>query len=252
METLPTPLDELIGNHGGLSEFRLTSTVEIAAMLQRLCDDNVAINLNGPDGSACLVQLWTVDKARRSISFSANANDPQLQAVLQGNEAVVVCYLDHIKLQFEVQDMVLVHSGRSSALKCEMPKEMFRFQRRDSFRVKPLLRNAPMARLRHPMIPDMQLHLRVLDVSIGGCALFLPDDVPLLSPGTLINGVVLELDQGTRLQVNLRLQHITSTNADAQGLRLGCEMVEAPRDTLRMLQNYIDQTQKRRRQMVLS
>jgi flagellar brake protein len=252
MDTLPMPLDELAATHGGLSEFRLTSPVEIAIMLQRMCDDNVNLNLNGPDGSACSVRLWTVDKGRAVISFSANADDPQLQAVLQSDEAVVVCYLDNVKLQFDVHDLVLVHSGLSSALKCNMPKEMFRFQRRDSFRVRPLLNNTPTAKLRHPMIPDMRLTLRILDVSIGGCALFLPDDVPPLSPGVTLNGVLLELDQDTRLQTNLRLQHISSINLDAKGVRLGCEMTEPPRDSLRKLQTFIDQTQKRRRLMVLS
>jgi flagellar brake protein len=252
MDTLPMPLEELAATHGGLAEFRLTSPVEIDAMLQRMCNDNVTLNMNGPDGSACSVRLWTVDKACATISFSANADDPQLQAVLRSNEAVVVCYLDNVKLQFDVHDMVLVHSGRSSALKCDSPKEIFRFQRRESFRVRPLLRSTPVARLRHPMIPDMRLSLRVLDVSIGGCALFLPEDVPPMSPGIVLNGVVLELDQDTRIQTSLRLQHISTINTEANGVRLGCEMTEPARDSLRRLQTYIDQTQKRRRLMVLS
>jgi c-di-GMP-binding flagellar brake protein YcgR len=252
MDTLPMPLEELAATHGGLAEFRLTSPVEINAMLQRMCDDNVTLNMNGPDGSACSVRLWTVDKTRATISFSANADDPQLQAVLQSDEAVVVCYLDNIKLQFDVHDMVLVHSGRSSALKCDSPTEMFRFQRREGFRVRPLLRSTPVARLRHPQIPDMPLTLRVLDVSIGGCALFLPDDVPPLSPGIVLNNVLLDLDLDTRIQTNLRLQHISTINTEAHGVRLGCEMTEPARDSLRRLQAYIDQTQKRRRLMVLS
>lgn len=252
MDTLPMPLEELAATHGGLSEFRLTSPLEIATLLQRMCDDNVTLNVNAPNGAACSVRLWTVDRGRAAISFSANADDPQLQAVLQSDEAVIVCYLDNVKLQFDVQDLVLVRSGLSSALKCAMPREMFRFQRRESFRVRPILRNAPVAKLRHPMIPDMQISLRILDVSIGGCALFLPQDVPPLSPGITLNNVLLELDQDTRLQTHLRLQHISSINLDATGVRLGCEMVEPARDSLRKLQTYIDQTQKRRRLMVLT
>jgi flagellar brake protein len=252
MDTLPMPLQALAATHGGLTEFRLSSQAEITATLQRLLDDNVTLNLNGPDGSACAVRLWTVDPVRGSISFSANADDPQLQAVLQSDEAVVVCYLDNIKLQFDVHDLMLVHSGRSSALKCDSPKEVFRFQRREGFRVRPLLRNTPVAKLRHPMIPDMQLSLRILDVSIGGCALFLPDNVPSLSPGVVLNGVLLELDQDTRVQTKLRLQHISSIQPEAKGVRLGCEMADPTHDNLRRLQAYIDQTQKRRRLMVLS
>ena len=32
--------------------------------------------------------------------------------------------------------------------------------------------------------PDMQLALRIVDISISGCALLLPSDVPPLTPGT--------------------------------------------------------------------
>ena len=46
--------------------------------------------------------------------------------------------------------------------------------------------------------------------------------------------------------------YFSSLNLDAQGVRLGCEMAEPARDSLRNLQTYIDQTQKRRRLMVLS
>jgi flagellar brake protein len=115
--------------------------------------------------------------------------------------------------------------------------------------VTPMMRTSPVAKFRHPMIPDMQLALRVLDVSIGGCALFLPNDVPTLDPGVLMNGVVVDLDADTRVNTGLRLQHVTSINPDSNGVRLGCEMVSPSSDGLRALQRYIDQTQKRQRML---
>ena len=248
--SMPPP--SLADSQGELAEFRVTSKVEVAATLQRLCDANLPLNLNGPDGSACSVLLWTVDRLRDSISFSADIDDPRLQAVLQCDEAVAVAFMDKIKLQFDVHDMVLVHRGSSCALKCDMPREIYRFQRRESFRVRPLLRNTPVAKLRHPMIPDMRLDLRILDVSIGGCALLLPDDLPPLSPGVVLNGVMLELDVQTCVKVSLHLQHISAINPQAKGVRLGCELIEPSRDLLRSLQAYIDQTQRRRRLMALT
>ena len=122
---------------------------------------------------------------------------------------------------------MLVRGSRASALSCAFPRELFRFQRRDSFRVRAGdAQRSPQARLRHTEIPDLDLALRVLDVSIGGCALFLPDDVPPLRPGALLPGVLIELDADTRFHVNLRLQHVTAINAAsarrAAGLRRSC------------------------------
>ena len=140
---------------------------------------------------------------------------------------------------------MLVHGASASVLNCGYPREMFRFQRRGAYRVRPLLRSVPVARVRHTDIADMHLALRVLDVSIGGCALFLPDDVPAMQVGVVLNQVQIDLDADTRFHVNLRLQHVTLLNADSRGVRLGCEFVRADATALRALQCFIDLTQKR-------
>lgn len=245
------PLDTLAAAHGGLGDFRIDKPSEVVSMLRKLQEGNVVLNVNAPNGSAITAMLWSIDSDRQSISLSVDHTDPQLQAVLDGNEAVIVGYLDSVKLQFDLQSMVLVRGHNSCALSCNLPREMFRFQRRSAYRVRPLLRNSPMAKLRHPMFGDMHLSLRILDVSLSGCALFLPDDVPALDPGVLMNSVHIDLDADTHFNANLRLQHITALNADAQGMRLGCELVNLARDAERALQRYIDQTQKRRRLMSL-
>ena len=252
MDTEPMPLDTLAAKHGGLDDFRLTSPREIAAILKQLADGNVRLNLNASDGAALGALLWTVDTARDRVAFTADENDPMLPALLECDEAVVVGYLDSVKVQFDVSQLVLVRGGRDSVLSAAMPRQVFRFQRRNGFRVRPLLNNAPLARLRHSDIAEMQLALRVLDLSIGGCALFLPDDVPPMQPGVQINQVQIELDPDTRLTVNIRLQHVTSINPESRGVRLGCEFVNASGDALRTLQRFIAQTQKRRKLMALN
>ena len=251
MDTLPMPLDSLAQVHGGLDDFRITSPVEIKAMLRKLADSNTPMHINAPDGGALSATLWTVDSLRGTISFSASPDEPQLQHIVQCDEAVVVAYLDSVKLQFDVNEMVVVHGVRESALSCAFPEVIYRFQRRGSFRVRPVLRSSPLVRFRHPELPDMGLSLRVLDVSLGGCALFLPQDVPPLTPGVTVNGVEIELDGDTHFTANLRLQHLSSLNEEAKGMRVGCEMLRLPADSERLLQRYIDQTQKRRRLMAL-
>lgn len=240
-------LDALAAAHGGLADFRIDSPAEILSVLKSLQDGNVLINLNGSDGAAYTTTLWAVDPGRGMLSFSADEHSSQVQQLVEAEEAVAVAYLDSIKLQFDVSGLLVVHGGKTCALSCALPRVLYRFQRRAGYRVRPLLRNTPVAKVRHPMIPDMALSLRVLDVSIGGCALFLPDDVPPLQPGVVLNGVQIELGLDTRLTTSLRLQHVTSLNQDAKGVRLGCEIVDPSADTLRSLQRYINQTQRRAR-----
>lgn len=250
MDTLPAP-SGATGSRSGFDDCRMTGGREIAAMLSRLVDAGAHVSLNAPDGHSITATLCEVDEPRGSLSFSLVADEPQLDAMVESDELVAVGWLDQVKLQFDVERLVLVHSGKLLALRAAFPRELFRFQRRSTFRVKPLMRNLPVAKVRHPMIPDMQLSLRVLDVSLGGCALFLPDDVPPFTPGVLMNGVLIELDADTRVSTGLRLQHVTSLNPESGGVRLGCEMVDAGHGGMRVLQRYIDQTQKRRHLLAL-
>lgn len=245
------PLESLSAQHGGLDEFRISAPREILAMLKQFQDGNVLLNLNGSNGAMLSTTLWSLDPTRGQLSFSADAHAPVTQQLVECDEAVAVGYLDSIKVQFDVQGLVLVRGVGGSAISARLPRELFRFQRRNAFRVRPLLRSSPVARVRHPAIAEMQLALRVIDVSIGGCALFLPDDVPAMQPGMVMNQVQLDLDADTRVIANLRLQHASVLNAEARGARLGCEFVQLGADGERTLQRFIDQTQKRRRLMSL-
>jgi c-di-GMP-binding flagellar brake protein YcgR len=252
METLPMPLDALGAAPGGLDDFRVSAPREISAMLRQFQDANVLMHLNGSNGAMLSTTLWALDPARGQMSFSADATAPVTQRLVESEEAIAVGYLDSIKVQFDVQGMVLVRgAGGNATISAAMPRVLYRFQRRNAYRVRPLLRSSPMARVRHPAIAEMQLALRVIDVSIGGCALFLPDDVPPLQPGMVMNQVQIDLDADTRLQASLRLQHVSLLNAESKGVRLGCEFVNFSNDAERTMQRFIDQTQKRRRLMSL-
>ena len=247
-DTRPASLDAL-GSGDGLAEFRVTAPGEIRALLKQLMDDVVPLNLSASDGSAYTTSLWTIDPNAGRISFTADTQSPAVHDIVEADECVAVAYLDRIKVQFDVSDLVLVQGHKASVLQCPFPREVFRFQRRNTYRVRTIERTAPTASFRHPGIPDMRLDLRVLDVSIGGCALLQPGNVPALQPGVVIKGVRLSLDAETQVDAALMLHHVTSTGAENGSVRLGCEIVGLAPTAQRALQVYIDQTQKRRRLM---
>lgn len=247
-ETQPAPLGDLAD---GLDEFRVDGTAEVLSLLRDLVEHSTIVHLSAPDGSAFSSTLWTIDTHQRRISFSADNVGPQLGALVEAGEATAVAYLNSIKLQFDLQSLVLVRGAKSCALQAALPAELFRFQRRSSFRVRTLPRSSPTVHLNHPGMPDMALALRVIDVSMGGCALFLPNDVPPLEAGVRINRVRVELDADTRFEAVLQLHHVTSINPGSGGSRLGCSLSHLDGNAQRALQRYIDQTQKRRRLLSL-
>jgi flagellar brake protein len=249
--TLPMPIDGPGVASGRFEPFRLHSAVEIRALLARLVEGNVLLHLNAPGGAVYTTTLWALDAQRGVASFAVDPGSPQLQRVLAADEITVVGYIDNVKLQFELHGAMLVSGARASVLNTPIPRELFRFQRRASFRIRPLARSAASASFMHPAVADLALSLRVLDVSIGGVALFLPDELPPITPGSHLQGVHVGLDADTCIESGLVLNHVTAIDPDAHGARLGCAWSGLAGNAERTLQRFIDQTQKRKRALRL-
>lgn len=228
-----------------LDDYRIGNSVEIMALLQQLLDSNALITLSAPNGSCYTTLLRSADTKRGVICLSASAHDAPLQSLLSSDEVVAVAYLNSIKVQFDLVGAMLVSAPNDQAINARLPQEMYRFQRRAAFRVRPLSARVPTAQFPHPAMPDMTLSLRVLDISLSGVALFLPDNVPPVEAGVRIGQCLLALDDDTRITTGLVIQHVTSIHPETKGVRLGCELLNQDWAD-RSLQSYINQTQKRR------
>ena len=250
-DTRPAALDAS-DVHDRWAPFRVPNADTRAALLRELRDGSVPLSVSSPCGASLRTAIWAMDTTQRRLNFSVEESNAQLLPLVQSDEAVAVAYLASVKLQFELSNLILVRGPRACTLQADMPSNIYRFQRRGAFRVRAPQRHSPSARLRHPAIPDMELSLRLLDVSVGGCALWLPDDVPLLQAGTRLGEVHVELDAETRFNSALSVQHVSAIGPCEHGVRLGCEWTALGGIAERTLQRWIDLAQKRRRLLSLT
>lgn len=250
-DTQPAALDGA-GERELWTPFRVSDAQACVALLHELRDGSVPLSLSSPCGASLRTAIWAMDTTQQRLNLSVEASDPRLQQLVQSDEAVAVAYLPSAKLLFELRHLILVRSQRACMLQVDLTSEIYRIQRRNAFRVRAPQRHSLSARLRHPAIPDMELSLRLLDVSLGGCALWLPDDVPLLQAGTLFGEVHVELDAETRFSTGLLVQHVSAMGPGEQGLRLGCEWAALGGVSERVLQRWIDMAQKRRSRLSLT
>lgn len=233
------------------AELRLNSAVEIIALLREIQDRNLMLTLAAPQGGSYATTLLALEPDSHSLSFSADAQDSRVPALLQAQEVIAVAFLDSIRVQFQLDNLLLVNGPQGATLRADMPQEMFRFQRRNAYRVQPLGAGAPRATLNLAPPNDQELapklHLRVLDVSMGGLALLLPPGPVRYTAGDDLGSVQVMLDRLTQLSVRLRVQHVRELHAEPQGQVLGCAFEGLSLGATRELQRYIEQTQKRRR-----
>ena len=250
-DTRPAELGE-DGGPDAWAQFRVAHAGERISLLRQLRDGSTPLMLNTPEGGALAAAVWVVDSEQQRLNLNTNAAPAQTARLVDANEAVAVAYLESVKLQFELSGFVLVRSAVSASLQCAMPREIYRFQRRGAYRVRTVARHDPVARFRHPGMPEMGLTLRLLDVSIGGCALWLPASVPPLQAGTRLGELRVELDSDNRFAAPAVLQHVSSTGQDGRGMRLGCEWAQLPGAAERVLQRWIDRAQQRHRMLSTS
>lgn len=227
-------------------DFRVDDAAEVLHWLTRLRDQGTELSLVGPLGDALATRIWSIDAAHRELGLAADHATPALPRLVQGDEATAIGHLDQVRLQFELGQLLLVRGERHQALRARLPQRLWRFQRRACYRLPLAERSAPRLQLRHPALPHMQLALRVVDLSAGGCALALPADLPELQPGSMLHGARLTLDEATAFDLSLRLQHLSSLDGDAT-LRLGCAFAGLDDAAQRALQRFIDRAQQRRR-----
>jgi flagellar brake protein len=254
-DTRPAALDDTDGREGSggssLAAFRVTHPQERTGLLRQLRDGSAPVILSEPGGASVACTLWSIDAAANRLHFSTEPEHPHLARLLDAGEATAVSYLDSVKLQFELHAPVLVRGHDSASIQCTFPRELYRFQRRSAYRVRVAQRHAPRARLRHPSIPDMLIELRVIDVSVGGCALWLPQDVPPVQGGTRLAEVTITLDPQTQFAASMTIQHISEYYPGDEGVRLGCAWQPLSPLASRSLQRWVDQSQKRHRLLTL-
>lgn len=261
-DTRPAELDAT-GESDPWAPFRVGSAGERLRVLRELRDRSVPVMLHGPGGAALTTTLWSLDAEQQCLGFSAEASERQLARLVEAVEVVAVAYNDSVKLQFDLHGLVRVRGATASTLQCRLPDEVYRFQRRSAYRVRPPAHPLPVARFLHPEQPERVLTLRIVDVSIGGCALWLPDGVPPLRAGMRLDPMRCELDLETRFTVAATLQYVSSVTHEpgtpprdgampAPGMRVGCEWQPTDGTAVRALQRWIDQAQRRRRLLTLS
>ena len=226
-------------------EFQVLAATEIAALLRVLHSEQARITLSNKAGVSLPSRVCTLDPTHCAMSFDVRPGDPLIRELTASGDVTATAYLDDIRIQFELEELMLVNAAEGAVLRGPWPGLLYRFQRRSAFRVRPTSRS-PQVRLAHPE-QAIELRVRILDLSMGGLALLMPLDVRPWPTGTIVTAVQVELDRDTRFQASLRVQHVHVPNES--GTPVGLAFAQLERPAARELQLYIDQAQKRSRQL---
>ena len=227
------------------ADFRLDAPGEIMNWLRELLQSQARLQLTTPDGEAIHTVLRALDTPHGMLTMEAPTGGDTLAPVLASDELVATAFLDRIKLQFDVSGLVSIRGDGAEVLRAPVPLRLYRFQRRQAYRVASAGQLYPALKLSHPDLP----RIRVMNVSAGGVALQWPANVvPVPQPGEEIAGT-LELEREVSFTSLLRVQHMEPGEPAGTPHHVGCAFVSLAPTAARALQIFIDQAQKRERLM---
>jgi c-di-GMP-binding flagellar brake protein YcgR len=230
------------------------------ATLRELCRSDVPLSVGTPGDPSFRALLWSVDETAEVMHFSVPPEVPQgqLDALADNADLWAAGYLHEAKVQFDLRGLNLGGSGRLRVLHAQPPRQMLHLPRRRAVRVRRADALAPMASFQHPLASDLLQRLRVADISMTGCALWKPQDVLPLAPGTHLVQVQLDLDAATRFVADLQVQHVSAGPGGASGgsagrrLRVGCAWRSLAAGAADTLQAWIARGRRRRDLVSLS
>jgi c-di-GMP-binding flagellar brake protein YcgR len=230
-----------------LETFAVERPGEVAGWLRQLGSRSIVLTLAAGDGPGVEATIRSVDLQRGRLVLDAAAVGAARAHLLRGDEVTAVATLDEVKVQFGLRGLTADADPSSTGIHARLPARLYRIQRRAAYRVRSAGPGSPLAEFRHPAIPEIQLVLEVLDLSVDGCALLLPPDVPAIAPGITINGARIRIGSEPPLDTALQVQHLTSIQPGEPGARLGCRFVGLAAAAARALQRHVDGVQRRGR-----
>ncbi len=233
------------------SRYALHSQTEILFLLRAIQTRNLLVNLDLPGSRQIVVtSIIAIDKASNTVILDSARGDALNRELMAGKGAEFITQLDGVSITFSTGPVTLCEYDKQPALRIDLPKSLIRLQRREHFRVALPIAH-PVKCIVPPVTDDdvEPITAHIVDISGGGVALAemrgrldtetgrtLPD-CRLLLPDQEV--IVTSLEVRNSAQIRL-------LNGAFQ-TRLGCRFIDLPKDMTAMLQRFVMNIERARR-----
>jgi c-di-GMP-binding flagellar brake protein YcgR len=242
---LPNTRDEF------MARFTLHSRTEILFLLNAIKKRNLLVNLDLPASRQIVVtSIIAIDKTNNTLTLDSARGDALNHELLSGKGAEFITQLDGVSISFSTGTVTLCEYEKLPALRIALPKSLVRLQRREHFRVQLPIANPVKCIVPSTTQDDSEtIHTNIVDIGCGGVAIAELGGRLGTETGRVLHGCRLLLPDADVVTTSLEVRNsaqIRLLNGAFQ-TRLGCKFIDLPNDMAAMLQRFVMNIERARR-----
>jgi c-di-GMP-binding flagellar brake protein YcgR len=234
-----------------LAQYAVHSRTEILFLLSAIQKRNLLVNLDLPGSRQIVVtSIIAVDRDHNELILDSARGDALNHELMAGKGAEFIAQLDGVSITFSTGPVKLCDYEKMPALRIALPKTLVRLQRREHFRV-----HLPIANPVKCIVPSTSsdetepVTAHIVDISCGGVALAEMRGRLGTETGRVLSQCKLLLPDADVVFTSLEVRNsaqIRLLNGAFQ-TRLGCKFVDLPQDLAAMLQRFVMNIERARR-----
>lgn len=234
-----------------LSHYAVHSRSEILFLLRAVQQQKALVNLDLPGSRQIVVtSVIAIDESANRLILDVARGDALNRELMSGKGADFITQLNGVSITFATGPVTLCDFEKLPALCIALPKTLIRLQRREHFRVA-----LPIARPIKCIVPALTddepepIIAHIVDIGCGGVALADASGRLGNDAGRILENCKLLLPEIDPVVVSLEIRNsaqIRLLNGAFQ-TRLGCKFVNLPKDAAAMLQRFVMNIERARR-----
>lgn len=228
--------------------FILSNPMEIAFQLRLLINRHEMLFVYFNQGEQLvLTTILEVDVQKKEFTFDLGSDENINDMLLKSDRAVFVAAPDGIKTQFVCGPFYESRDSKGRVIRCALPPDMVKLQRREYFRVETPIINPLFCQMDHPTPCKLSLH----DISLGGFSVTSPKPIQHLEKMSLITDCRIEMPSFGALMFDMEVRN-TRTLLNKNGSQyelIGCRYINLSGKMQNLLQRYMIQLERERRSL---
>ncbi|MGE5027386.1 MAG: flagellar brake protein [Betaproteobacteria bacterium] len=229
-------------------KYSITWKKEIVFLLRAIMEKGGLISAHFDHGkNFILTSIIDINADRDEVILDFGATEALNLRILGSDKIIFVTSHDKVKVQFVANRIEKIRFEGRDAFRIKLPESVIKLQRREFFRISTPI-TSPLKCI-VPIEKDLKVEMTVVDISIGGIGVVLPQCDVAFTRGMVFHDCHLALPDIGNIVGTLEIRSVfDATMRNGQpSKRAGCMLVDLSASMQAMIQRYIIKIERERR-----